>query len=1170
MATILEYIAGSNSLSVTENGVTANVAGTGIDNAFTAPQTFDSTINQSPGAGASNQGPFLQAADAVQDYIVSGINPGVPSPASLTMTIPAGTAFVLGQRTILQAAVADTYPASSDTYFSMTNTGQVAYTSVANGAAAPAAPANSVNLLKVTTGPIIAPTPAVLASTAAGTLAIGSYAYQIVERDATGYGLPGVATTITTTATGEIILSWTPSLNAVSADVYGRSGTLGLLASGITTGTWTDDGSITPGAAAPTVATSNAIQSITPLVDVGVNAALHGSVIGDHVAEGMLIPVPLPASLTASLNPGQAWVGGSFIELDTAIANTYAANSDTYVYLDATGNLIYQAVGNGQLPMVPPGGVMPLARVEAYPATPPVVVAVPTTGTGTLPAGTYGYAAVRHDATGYSLIGVTVDAVLSATGETVVHWTPAINETSIDIYRTAAGGSVLGLLVSGATGGVYTDTGSVTPGAAPATTATSNAIQRVKSLAPIYPDAASADIGHWNPDGAVMIWIGDSTTEQMGDDNYGYGSGFNFLNEIWRAPGSPLESMLGLINFGSSGNPFFGFVGGGLTPGWGPSGPLPGPREAAFTWDYWGHKPIGSVSLSTSIYQRNTLPGNVTQVIWVLCYGINDVLLYNSQGLMTPENIADYIEMYIDITVKKILANNPSDFVILRMPNTMTSRPFTSGQGFPNQGAYPNYGLNDTIDAALVNNWNLGLAQGYLQAQGKHPRTIMVDLRPYFGYSSTEFTSIPQGVQTSSATIDVNMRLGNMVHPSTSIGQPAITNYICHEAIRYTDTKNMPVIDNKVVASQYINYGYSGNAFDIDPFYLDGNHLYSEVMTSSVEGIGSSFIRLKLLYSSALLNPNILHGRNLYIRFGGTNKTSITIHAGTYNTPSLSGTNTQFSGLTIPANVVSGGFTTATLFTDFLSPSVDLDYANSAYILSGARGGNIYAPATSGAVSLALSQTGLIISNINATGVIYYKLPASPAVGTNFTFVKGDNVFVPTFYSTNSIWEVYNTVTGVNEGTSNIVVTDGQVIWDGTYWNYTPAESKPQIAVSSTTTAGAITATAAQLAGQYLADGATQTAAFTITTDTAVNILAAMPNAIVGTAFKWRFINNDQSATGYAGTLAGGTGVTIGTILPNPAVPKGGLMDYVFTFTAIGSVPTVTVEAVGGSSAALL
>lgn len=126
------------------------------------------------------------------------------------------------------------------------------------------------------------------------------------------------------------------------------------------------------------------------------------------------------------------------------------------------------------------------------------------------------------------------------------------------------------------------------------------------------------------------------------------------------------------------------------------------------------------------------------------------------------------------------------------------------------------------------------------------------------------------------------------------------------------------------------------------------------------------------------------------------------------------------------------------------------------------------------------------------------------------------------------------------------------------------------VTVSSVTASGDVTASASDLAGQYLSDGATQTADFTVTTDTAVNILAVIPNAVVGTAFKWRFINNDQSSTGYAGTLAGGTGVTIGSILPNPAVGQGNWCDYIFTFTAVGSTPTITVEAVGGSSLGLL
>ena len=1289
MATVLDYNPSTNSLSISSSTgskpVIVPVAGSGIDNNFSVPQTFNGTINQSPGAGVSNQSPFLQASDMVSDYIVSGINPGVPSPASLTMTIPAGTAFVLGQRTLLQAAVADTYPASSDTYFSMTNTGQVAYTSVANGAAAPAAPANAINLLKVVTSPIGYTQPSLMLSTAAGSLAAGTYEYQVIAYDATGYGLAPLAV-ITTASTGEIVLTWVAPLNAISYDVYGRiPGSLGLLASGITALTFTDDGSITPGAAAPTVATSNAIQSITPLVDVGVNAALHGSVIGDHVAEGMLIPVPLPASLTASLNPGQAWVGGSFIELDAGIANTYAANSDTYVYLDAAGNLIYQAVPTGQSPLIAPPGTLLLAKVETYPATPPVVVPAPATSAGTLPLGTYGYAAVRHDATGYSLAGaiasvalaltaptptlaastaagtlvagtytyglvahtatgysllgttdaitttatgevvltwafpadvtsvdvygrvagslgllasgitattwtddgsVTVGAaaptVATATGEFAVYWTPAINETSIDIYRTAAGGSVLGLLVSGATGGVYTDTGAVTPGAAPATTATSNAVQRVGALAPIYPDAASSTIGQWNPENAVMIWVGDSTTEQLGSFPItGQPSGFNTLNNQWRAQGAPLEKLLGVISFGSSGVPFYYFLSQPALPGFGPSGPLPGINQGPGVWDYYGHKPAGAASLATCLAQRNTLPSSAAQVVWVLCYGINDVILNNSYGYMTQENIADYIENSINITVKAMLRNNPADIVILRMPNTMTSRPYVSSAGFPNASMYPTYGLNDTIDAALFDKWNKGLAQGYIQAQAKNPRTIMVDMRPYFGYSSEAFTSIPQGAQTASSTIDANIMLGNQVHPSNSTGQVALVNRICAEAVKYTSIKNIPISysnDIRIKADTYINEGYTGNPWDIDPYYFDDNPDYTNA--------GSFVIASVTANSMTILNPskklrvfNILNGSILYARIGVTEENSRSTALGYFHSTQVSfGQNTGVivvNGLSVPAWVASGGFARIITLFAIGGPLVDANYLAGNAVLNGYVGGNTFNPTSGGATYLSAAQSGLLISDVSAKGAVTLFPPSSGLkVGANFTITKSANAS-SSFIGVQSNGVSFLTPQGVVTAAKLYAPgTSARIVYDGTYWVYTTTGTTVNptslLSLASTSTAGAITVTAAQLVGGYLADGATQTAAFTVTTDTAVNILAAMPNAIVGTSFKWRFINNDQSATGYAGTLAGGTRVTIGTILPNPAVPKGGYEDYVFTFTAIGSTPTLTVEAVGGSSAALL
>jgi hypothetical protein len=122
------------------------------------------------------------------------------------------------------------------------------------------------------------------------------------------------------------------------------------------------------------------------------------------------------------------------------------------------------------------------------------------------------------------------------------------------------------------------------------------------------------------------------------------------------------------------------------------------------------------------------------------------------------------------------------------------------------------------------------------------------------------------------------------------------------------------------------------------------------------------------------------------------------------------------------------------------------------------------------------------------------------------------------------------------------------------------------ISVSSTTISGNITVTAAQLASGYLVDGATQTADFTFTTDTAANILAAMPNASVGTSFKFRLINNDQSTGGRYASLAAGNGVTLSTIAPNRTIPKGGFADYLFTFTSVGSSPAVTVTCIGESA----
>lgn len=139
---------------------------TGKTNWWEAPDTTLATtrqhldiVNGNPhGVNASQVGApttaehaqKLTTADIVGDHVVSGFLASVPSPASLTMTLTPGVAYVGGNR-IAASPGFFAFAASSDTYVDQGPTGTRAYTPVANGAAAPALAANSLRLAKVVT-----------------------------------------------------------------------------------------------------------------------------------------------------------------------------------------------------------------------------------------------------------------------------------------------------------------------------------------------------------------------------------------------------------------------------------------------------------------------------------------------------------------------------------------------------------------------------------------------------------------------------------------------------------------------------------------------------------------------------------------------------------------------------------------------------------------------------------------------------------------------------------------------------------------------------------------------------------------------------------------------------------------------------------------------------------
>lgn len=106
------------------------------------------------------------------------------------------------------------------------------------------------------------------------------------------------------------------------------------------------------------------------------------------------------------------------------------------------------------------------------------------------------------------------------------------------------------------------------------------------------------------------------------------------------------------------------------------------------------------------------------------------------------------------------------------------------------------------------------------------------------------------------------------------------------------------------------------------------------------------------------------------------------------------------------------------------------------------------------------------------------------------------------------------------------------------------------------TTAGNGTLTGAALASQVVTRSG-PTGAYTDTTDTAANIIKAIPNGglpvVVGTSWIVHVINS----VAFVLTLAAGTGVTLsGTT----SVSASSTRAYLVTVTGVGASPTVTIQ----------
>ena len=321
-------------------------------------------------------------------------------------------------------------------------------------------------------------------------------------------------------------------------------------------------------------------------------------------------------------------------------------------------------------------------------------------------------------------------------------------------------------------------------------------------------------------DNKLFIFCGDSTTEQAG----GNGFGFDYINDLGRQEGNRMASIRGLINFGGSGYQFGNFVSDRI----GTIPTIPDDTDhGTGNWDFYGHKPTGAIPLLTAKAWREQQPEDV---IWVICFGINDCILNASIGNQTREQISNLISKNIKTAITSILRSYLNDKIILRSPNPMTARPYNPDAGFPSPTEYPDFGSDESADQALVDKWNHALHDAYIGASDKYERVVLWDSwKEVFGKLNT---TVPADKQS---------QLGDLVHPSSDGYNNTMASLINLVAPFYTG--NSINRDRADKDAELLGV----NPWELYPQYFRDNPKYTLVKDMDrLIAIGSNYIDLAI------------------------------------------------------------------------------------------------------------------------------------------------------------------------------------------------------------------------------------------------------------------------------------------------------------------------------------
>lgn len=373
-----------------------------------------------------------------------------------------------------------------------------------------------------------------------------------------------------------------------------------------------------------------------------------------------------------------------------------------------------------------------------------------------------------------------------------------------------------------------------------------------------------------NLNNALLIFSGDSTTEQ--DQANGYG--MDRITTLYRGTAGRLRQIYGVINFGGSGHKLSQYVNDAV--GTMPTIPDNQTNLGTSNWDYFGHKPTGAFSLATQKAWRAANQPN-RKAIWTICYGINDCILDASIGNQTQQQITDYLAALLRTAINSILNNaqGQNDYVILRTPNPMVARPYNPAAGFPSATQYPTFGADDATDQALVEKWNQAIRNAYIAVKGEHSRVIFFDTwDTTYGQSDTTKTATQTGY------------LGDLVHPS-------VTGYR-QRADAFVDVI-APLAAGSIARQQQAEAqatALSSSAWLFYPNYFRDNNQFKRLVRLGTGNItcGSNYIDLPI--SLADFYNYVGVGKTIYISIGDVAAQSFSGY-----TPAASGANTRLTGV---------------------------------------------------------------------------------------------------------------------------------------------------------------------------------------------------------------------------------------------------------------------------------